>query len=106
MIAIPTSSVSDADAQAIISWLWSMPKASDGKGLYLDFCSRCHGADGRGGTVSETAAGKAVNEITSSVRGGHGGTNFANRAKFMPAFMASDLTDTELKSIETFLNAR
>jgi hypothetical protein len=65
-----------------------------------------HGPDGKGGSVAEVAFGKEAGEIDDIVRAGHGGTNLANRPKWMPAFSTIDLPDADLAAIKTFLNAR
>jgi mono/diheme cytochrome c family protein len=46
MPAFTTAQVSQADLDAIVAWQASLADASDGAGLYLDHCSRCHGPAG------------------------------------------------------------
>jgi mono/diheme cytochrome c family protein len=106
MVAYAASAVSDADLGGILNWLWQFPEATDGKGLYLDHCGNCHGADGSGGVVGQSALGKRITELEQKVRGGQGGSSFALRTKFMPAIDSTQLSAAELTLIEQFLNAR
>jgi mono/diheme cytochrome c family protein len=106
MLAYPADKISDAAVTGIADLLWAQPRPTDAAGLYLDFCGNCHGPDGKGGSVAEVAFGKKAAEIDDIVRAGHGGTNLANRPKWMPAFSTTDLPDADLTAIKTFLNAR
>jgi ubiquinol-cytochrome c reductase cytochrome c subunit len=106
MAAYPSATISDQQLTEILDWLSSPPRPSDGRGLYLDFCGNCHGADGRGGVVGQIAAGKSIATIVTKVRTGHGGQAYAVRTAYMPKFTTDDLSDVELQAIESFLGAR
>jgi mono/diheme cytochrome c family protein len=106
MLPYTADKISDAAVTGIADLLWALPRPTDAAGLYLDFCGNCHGPDGKGGSVAEVAFGKKATEIDDIVRAGHGGTNLANRPKWMPAFSTTDLPDADLAAIKTFLNAR
>jgi mono/diheme cytochrome c family protein len=106
MLAYSAAKISDEAVAGIIEFLWSQPRPTVGPELYLDFCGNCHGPDGKGGSVDETAAGKKASEVDDIVRGGHGGGNLANRPKYMPAFSQADLPDADLALIKAFLMAR
>jgi mono/diheme cytochrome c family protein len=106
MLPYTADKISDAAVTGIADLLWAQPRPTDAQGLYLDFCGNCHGPDGKGGSVAEVAFGKKATEIDDIVRAGHGGTNLANRPKWMPAFSTTDLPDADLAAIKTFLNAR
>ena len=106
MAAYPSATLTDPQLSDILDWLSSPPRPTDGRALYLDFCGTCHGADGRGGSVAQTTAGKSVATIVTKVRTGHGGMDYATRTAYMPKFTTEDLSDDQLQAIEAFLGAR
>jgi mono/diheme cytochrome c family protein len=106
MIPYSTAVVSDQQLADILDLLWSYPKPTDAKGLYIDFCANCHGANGRGGTVGTSIVGKSTTEITSTVRSGKGvSTDYGNRTKYMPPFSKTQITDAELALLAPYARA-
>jgi mono/diheme cytochrome c family protein len=103
MLAYGAAAVSDVELDHILDWLSALPAATTGQALYLDYCGNCHGPDGRGGTVEQTAYGTVPEQITDEVRSGEGGTDYGARTHFMPAIPASALSDAQLTSIYRFM---
>jgi ubiquinol-cytochrome c reductase cytochrome c subunit len=91
------------DLTPIFAWLDRTPRPTDGQGLFLRFCGNCHGADATGGRVGEDIAGEESDDVAEKVREGHGGTSYAERTKYMPAWSTSDLTETEVTAIAAYL---
>lgn len=105
MIAFPTSTVSDADLDAINTWQNSFTKPTTGQGLYLAMCGNCHGPmTPTGGSAPISIQGKSKVDVAMYVRNGNG-TDLAMRTAYMPAFDTTLLSDTELGLIETFLGS-
>lgn len=105
MIAFPTTTVSDADLDAINTWQNSFTKPTTGQGLYLAMCGNCHGPmTPTGGSAPISIQGKSKVDVAMYVRNGNG-TDLAMRTSYMPAFDTTLLTDAELASIETFLGS-
>lgn len=102
MGAYDEATLSDGDLDDILVWLKDAPRPATGEALYLDLCANCHGADARGGVVREGARHGAVS-IQRHVRGGEGGSAFASRQRYMPAFGPAVLTADELELIIEFL---
>lgn len=100
--AMPAIDVSGADLTAIFDYLDRAPRPTDGKGLYLRFCGNCHGADAKGGRVGESIAGGG-DDVSEKVRGGHGGTSYGSRTKYMPAWSTADLSNAEVTLISGYL---
>lgn len=98
-------SIDEAELEEILSFLQEQPMPEDGEGLYLRFCGNCHGPDGRGGVVGESAREEAEDreDFFEIVREGEGGTSYGDRDDFMPARGRSELTDDELEKIRRFL---
>jgi len=116
MDAVDQAMMSDAILDQIFAWLSAMPKPTTGAELFADYCSYCHGLDGRGGgaTVAYVAANHSspydftAGQFLQHVRDGHlseGGrpVNASNRTTWMPPFPASVLTDQEVALIEAYL---
>jgi mono/diheme cytochrome c family protein len=117
MLPFDTTVLSDADADAIFEWLSAMPKPESGAALYADYCSFCHGADGRGGTMDVAYASayhsapyrRVGAEFLAYVRAGHLVDDLgmpvpiADRHAYMPAFPPEMLTDAEIQLIEVWL---
>lgn len=106
MTAYPEAMLSTADLNQILTFLESPPKPTTGRGLFMDFCANCHGADGRGGVtmrnITIAPANTAAMYIT-NVRGGHHPGEFSNRAEFMPKWTAAQLSDAEIRLIFAFV---
>jgi mono/diheme cytochrome c family protein len=117
MDAFDAGTVSDADLEAIYAWLSAMPQPTTGAELFADYCSFCHGADGRGGdkTVAYASAYHSApyrrvgQEFLAYVRAGHvvddkGVTvPVTDRHAYMPGFPPEMLTDQEIQLIEAWL---
>lgn len=95
--------VSDAQLSSIFDYLGSFPQPSDGRGLYLDYCRNCHGKDARGGVTGVDISDKGYQDALEKIRQGEGGTDYANRAEYMPAFPASTLSDDEVEAITDYI---
>jgi mono/diheme cytochrome c family protein len=110
-------SLSDADLDALYAWLGAMPKPTTGAALFADHCSYCHGADGRGGKVTEAYASayhsapfrRKGAELRDYVRAGHvvddkgADVPVSDRHGYMPPFPPELLSDAELRLIEGWL---
>jgi ubiquinol-cytochrome c reductase cytochrome c subunit len=97
-----TTKLSDEQLSAILGWLSSAPKPTTGPELYVRFCQNCHGANARSGRVGKNITSELSN-LSKIVRFGHGGTNYAARTDYMPAFSADVLTDADLTTLRTFI---
>jgi cytochrome c553 len=116
MKPVTTAMISDPILDEIYTWLNSFPKPTTGAALFADYCSYCHGPDGRGGSTqgyakeSHSAPFEPQGaEFLKKVRDGHirsgaGGTvPVSNRTEWMPPFPATLLTDQEVALIEAWL---
>ncbi len=97
MAAMGPEFISDADLAAVFEWLSKAPKATTGEGLYSDYCSNCHGANGGG------VAGKNITMLTDVIAtivrtGAHPG-EYDNVAEYMPSWTPEELTDAEVQLI-------
>jgi ubiquinol-cytochrome c reductase cytochrome c subunit len=98
-----TTALSDEQLTAILDWLGSAPKPTAPAELYGRFCQNCHGANGRTGRVGKNIVGE-VSNLSRIVRQGHGGTNYAARTDYMPAFGTDMLTDADLTTLRTYVS--
>ena len=102
MAPFGTDLLSDAELGRILDWLGAAPKPATGEGLYVRFCGNCHGANAQGGRVGKDITSE-LDEVFEKVREGHGGASYAARTKYMPGWLASELTDAEVASIAAYL---
>jgi len=105
MEPLAAADLSDAQLKSILDFLSAAPHPTTGQSLYLRFCGNCHGADAHGGRVEEGVASGESDEIDEKVREGHGGTNYASRTKYMPAWSSAELTKIEVDLIKAYLGA-
>ena len=117
MDAFDTTLVSDTDLEAIYDWLGGMPRPTTGAELFADYCSYCHGSDGRGGdkTIAYASAyhsapyRRSGQEFLDYVRAGHVKDDqgvvvpVSDRHAYMPPFSPQELTDQEIQLIEAWL---
>lgn len=96
--------LSDAELARILDWLSAAPKPVAGEGLYVRFCGNCHGANAQGGRVGKDLTGN-LDEVFEKVRKGHGGTSYGARTKYMPGWLASELTDAEVAAIAAYIGS-
>lgn len=99
-----TAALSDGEVAAILDFLAMAEKPTTGPELYGRFCQNCHGATGRAGRVGKNIV-REVNNMSSIVRSGHGGTSYGSRTSYMPAFSKDALTDAELALIKSYVQA-
>jgi mono/diheme cytochrome c family protein len=97
--------VSDAQLNAIISFLRSAPKPVTGMLLYNRFCASCHGYDGKGGVSGKALTGKGFDAFEEGVRLGKGDQAFADRRRYMPAWTASEISADEIRLITTYVRS-
>ncbi len=117
MPAFDDTLISDTDKEAIFDWLGAMPQPTTGATLFADYCSYCHGADGRGGAATVAYASayhsapfrrKGV-DFRNYVRAGHLVDDkgvpvpVSERHAYMPAFSPALLSDAEIAQIESWL---
>ncbi len=93
--------LSDDDLSSIIDYLRGLPAPATEEGLYLDYCSNCHGSDARGGPSGKEIAGK--NELAEVVRQGKGGSDFGARRRYMPSWGAGELDASTVGALERFV---
>lgn len=108
MSADPTKmpAISDADLDAVVNWLATMPKPTTGPSLYKDFCGNCHGPmQPTGGNIPISIANETIMEVNQKVRMGEG-SDPSMRNLYMPPHTAVELTDAELTLIEQFIMAK
>jgi mono/diheme cytochrome c family protein len=116
MRPVTTAMISDAILNDIYTWLNAFPKPTTGAELFADYCSYCHGPDGRGGTVQGYAStthsapyDDTGAEFLEHVRAGHvrsgagADIDVSERNEWMPPFPATVLTDAEVALIEAWL---
>jgi cytochrome c553 len=116
MRPVTTAMISDTILNDIYTWLNSFPKPTTGAELFADYCSYCHGPDGRGGSVQGYAKEahsapfeKMGAEFLEHVRSGHivSGAGAAipvsDRGEWMPPIPATVVTDAEVALIEAWL---
>jgi mono/diheme cytochrome c family protein len=106
MPAFAESELSNAELEAILTFLHMPPRPTDGEGLYGRFCGNCHGKDALGGRVEKNLlkeVKEGAGEFSEEVREGHGGSHFGQRFSYMPSWVASDLSDPEVSKIVDYL---
>lgn len=98
----------DAALDEIFTFLHSQPRPEDGAGLYARFCGNCHGPDGGGGAVGESARDDADDreDFMEIVRSGEDEGEYGDRTGFMPGRHATELSDDEVEKIRLFLLGR
>ena len=104
----PMKAVSEAVLNAdllggIFAMLDAVPKPKDGKGLYLDYCGNCHGADGKGTLVKHPLGMKSATDFINNVRKGHHQGEFVKRTSYMPKWSAAQLSDAEIRLMQTYV---
>jgi mono/diheme cytochrome c family protein len=105
MFPVATTTLSDADLDAINTWQNSFPKPTGGQGLYLAMCGNCHGpTTPTGGSAPVSIKGKSQMDVAKYVREGGKGTDPAMRATYMPRFDATLVSDAEITAIVGYLN--
>jgi mono/diheme cytochrome c family protein len=104
MPAFTTAMVSDAQLQAILTFLAAFPKPTTGMGLFVDYCANCHGADGAGGVTMRPIASEPMTMFTTLVRNGHSAGMFSNRREYMPKWTTTEITNAELQLIFTYVS--
>jgi mono/diheme cytochrome c family protein len=109
--------IADPDLDALFAWLSARPQPTTGAELFADYCSYCHGPDGRGGdkTIAYASAYHSAPfrrqgaEFRDYVRKGHlvddmgMAVPVSARHEYMPAFAPEQLSDAEIKLIEAWL---
>ena len=95
--------ISDEQLTEIIDWLDAFPNPTTGEGLYNQFCSNCHGVDGRGGTSFEPVAGTL--RAQSAIREGHGAERYVERRSYMPSYTEDQISDAEIVLIEQYIRS-
>ncbi len=103
MIPIGEEALTDAEVDLIVDYLWSFPKPTTGEELFLQVCSGCHGADGRGGPTGRSVAGEG-HAAERLVRNGHSGA-YDDRREFMPSYDQQQITDQELQLLIAHLDS-
>jgi mono/diheme cytochrome c family protein len=105
MVAVSTTTLSDADLDLINTWQNSFTKPTTGPGLYLAMCGNCHGpTTPTGGSAPISIQGKSKVEVAMYVRMG-AGTDLSMRATYMPKFDMTLLNETELGLIQGHLGS-
>lgn len=103
MPAYTTAKLSDAQLTQMLNWLRSMPKPTDGAGLYTRFCTNCHGDNARGGRAGKNLKNTLSRTLT-FVRSGVGGSNYGARG-YMPAWKAAELSDQDVSLMVDYIRA-
>ncbi len=96
--------LSDAQLMLIFDYLDLPPQPTTGQALYDDYCTNCHGTDGKGGPTMRDITNE-VGKVLTQVRSGKNVGKFAMRRDYMPAFPASDISDPELMLIRDYVNS-
>jgi len=114
MVAFPATSadptkmpaISDADLEAVVNWLATMPKPTTGPSLYKDFCGNCHGPmQPTGGNIPIAINMETIMEVNQKVRMGEG-SDPSMRNLYMPPHTEAELSTAELTLIEQFIGAK
>ncbi|MDX1747271.1 MAG: c-type cytochrome, partial [Halobacteriales archaeon] len=58
MPAYPREMISDEQLTEIFEFIDQAPRPTDGEGLFVQYCSNCHGTDGRGGPSGKSVVGE------------------------------------------------
>jgi mono/diheme cytochrome c family protein len=96
--------LSDADLNKIWDYLDQPPQPTTGQALYLDYCSNCHGADGRGGPTTRNILMELAKLRDMVKKGAHPG-EFDMRKEYMPSLNPSRLTDAEVDLIYAYVDS-
>lgn len=91
--------ISDAQLAEMIAWIDSFPNATDGEGLYHQFCANCHGGTGVQGWVEPEFDG-SIYSVSRS-----GKEDSVANPSYMPGWPASEISDGELQQIQAFIDA-
>jgi mono/diheme cytochrome c family protein len=105
MALFDATKVPDADLDAINTWQNSFTKPPTGQGLYLAMCGNCHGpTTATGGSAPVSIKGKSQVDVAMYVRNGGSSKDPSMRAKYMPMYDMTLLSEPELTSIVMYLN--
>lgn len=94
--------VSNEHLNLILVYLGSFEVATTGKGLFLDYCANCHGADAGGGTTGQRLPGEAA-QLLVAVRQGHDRENLGSRSTYMPRWSTEELSDEQVAAIADYV---
>jgi len=101
MPAYPASMISDQQLGAMFTWINSVPHPTTGEGLFNQYCTNCHGADGRGGSAGEGIRGGGG--FTSAIRQGKNRSDgYGRRGSYMSAWNSSQISDQEIQLISAY----
>lgn len=103
MPAYSTAKISATQLTEMLTWLRNQPKPTTGQALYNTYCGNCHGANARGGIVGEGLKGKG-SLFLSLTRSGHGGSSYANRISYMPAWSSAEISDADVQLMVQYVN--
>lgn len=103
MEIVPPEKLSDADLALIWDYLDKPPQPTTGEGLYKDYCTNCHGADGLGGPTMRPITMELA-KLKDVVRDGTHPGEFDMRREYMSAFPTSRISDAELDLIYAYVD--
>jgi mono/diheme cytochrome c family protein len=95
----PESEVAD-----VLSYLDTFAQPTTGKGLFLDYCGNCHGADAKGGTTGHPIMG-LTGGFEEAVRQGRNLHQMGSRASYMPRWKEAELSDAEIGAMADYVLA-
>ncbi len=95
----PESEVAD-----VLSYLNTFVQPTTGKGLFLDYCGNCHGADAKGGTTGHPLIG-LTGAFEEAVRQGRNLNQMGSRTSYMPRWKEVELSDSEIGAMADYVLA-
>ena len=98
--------LSDDTLNQILDFLAAEPQPTTGEGLYMDYCSNCHGADARGGVTGQSIAGVSFGEMLEAIREGENLALFDDnqRSSYMPSWTQEELTTDDVLLINDYVD--
>ena len=101
MPAYPEDMISDTQLEEMFTWINGQQHPTDGEGLFVQYCSNCHGLDGRGGPVGEGITGG--DSFSGVIRNGKNINDGPGRRRsYMTRWNTNQLTDEEIQLITAY----
>lgn len=92
----------DSQVVDVLTYLHRVAQPTTGKGLFLDYCANCHGADARGGTTGRSLIGLS-GAFEESVRQGRNLNQMGSRSNYMPRWKTSEVSEAEVSAMADYV---
>ena len=94
--------ISDQQIDEMFAEIDAVAHPTDGKGLFEQYCTNCHGLDARGGPAREGI--RDTDEYNEKIRRGKGGQNYGRRTKYMTKWNPNQISNSEIQKMKSYVN--